>query len=112
MKKCKAEGCDNQKPKRGSWCNICRNSRQRYGITGPERENILLEQKGLCKICNSNIKFDGTRSQYSACVDHCHETLNIRGILCGNCNTWLGYLENKKIDLNVVKNYLNDVLLK
>lgn len=107
MKTCNSNGCNNPKPQRGLYCNQCRNSKQRYGISAPEREKMLLEQGGICKLCKTQIFFDGTSKQYSACVDHNHVTGSIRGILCGNCNTSIGYLENKNIDISDLRLYLN-----
>jgi hypothetical protein len=104
--KCKSEDCNNPKPKRGFYCNICRNNKRRYGLTGPQRNKLLAEQKEKCKLCSCFIEFNGTANQYAACVDHCHKTGRIRGILCGNCNTWIGYLENKNIGLEFVRDYL------
>jgi hypothetical protein len=105
---CKAEGCKNEIPNRkGLWCGVCRNTRQRYGITGPEREVILESQSGKCKLCKQIVEFDGTARQYSGCIDHDHKTGRIRGILCGNCNTWVGFLENRNINLDELAAYLN-----
>ena len=108
MKKvCKSEGCENVVPgARGLWCGICRNTRQRYKMTGPERAALLESQSGKCKLCKQQIEFDGTSRQYSGCVDHDHKTGRIRGILCGNCNTWIGFLENRKLNLQEVLDYL------
>jgi len=105
--KCKSEGCENPKPNRGNYCNPCRNSKQRYGISAPEREQLLLEQNSKCVLCKKNIEFDGTSKQYSACIDHDHKTGNVRGILCGNCNTNIGYIENNNINLEELKRYLD-----
>ena len=104
---CAANGCKNQKPKCGRYCNPCRNLKQRYGLTVPDREKLLIEQNGKCKLCSKQIIFDGTAKQYSACIDHDHETGKVRGVLCGNCNTWLGYFENKKISFEEMQKYLH-----
>lgn len=48
-------------------------------------------QGGLCALCASKTRLGG-RQPDSACVDHCHETGRIRGILCFGCNTALGKL--------------------
>lgn len=50
---------------------------------------MLLDQKNKCKCCG--IDFD-TQPSKSICVDHCHNTGKIRGIICRRCNTALGFL--------------------
>jgi hypothetical protein len=106
MKTCKSEGCVNSKPQRGTLCNPCRNLRQRYNLTVPERTKLLESQDFKCKLCSRQIAFDGTARQYSACIDHDHISGKIRGVLCGNCNTWLGYAENQKISPDDIKKYI------
>ena len=92
-------------PNRGH-CHVCKNLIHRYGVTAPERKKLLREQNNSCKICKKKVKFTGDGRQEGACLDHCHETGRVRGILCGNCNTWLGYCENQKINLKEVENYM------
>jgi hypothetical protein len=106
MKTCNISGCDNPKPIRGARCGSCRNSIQRYGISRPEKILMLKMQGSTCKICKRDICFNGTANQYSACIDHCHSTGEVRGIICGNCNTWIGYFENRTIEIDAVKDYL------
>ena len=105
-KLCKAQGCENTVSGRGNWCGVCRNTRQRYGITGPEREILLESQSGKCKLCSQPVQFNGTANQYSGCIDHDHKTGRVRGILCGNCNTWVGFLVNRNISLDDLREYL------
>lgn len=59
--------------------------RNRYGITLAEYERILNEQAGGCAICGSP-----PPERKRLAVDHCHDALHIRGILCSNCNTGIG----------------------
>lgn len=56
-----------------------------YGIT-PEQFSLLLEnQGGGCATC-------GGTSRLS--VDHDHRTGQVRGILCGRCNSILGFAKD------------------
>lgn len=59
-----------------------------------EIETRLKEQNGKCLICNQIMNLP--------CVDHCHITNKIRGLLCRLCNTKLGWFEN-----NPIQEYLN-----
>ena len=104
---CKIEGCDNPEPHGGKRrCGSCRNSIQRYGISRPEKLMMLESQGNKCLICEYKICFNG-KKQNGACIDHDHTTGKVRGILCGNCNTWLGFIENRNIDIEKIKIYLH-----
>lgn len=61
---------------------------RRYGITVEEYERILARQGGVCAICKKKPK-----GRY-LCVDHCHRTGRIRGLLCSRCNTAIGQFED------------------
>lgn len=47
---------------------------------------MLDKQAGGCAICGATKNKNGT----ALCVDHCHASGVIRGILCHNCNVSLG----------------------
>ena len=68
-----------------------RNRRLVYstGITLDQYEIMLKNQNGVCAICN-HVSKDGRQ----LCVDHCHKTGKIRGLLCSACNTTLGFMED------------------
>src|SRR6266851_7644995 len=55
-----------------------------YGISVEEYDALLARQNGKCAICRE--KPEGQ----TLCVDHCHVTGRIRGLLCRNCNVGLG----------------------
>lgn len=63
----------------------------RYGITYDEKELILTEQNHLCAICGKRLK-----DSINSYVDHDHKTGKIRGILCNNCNSVLGFSNDDK----------------
>lgn len=56
-----------------------------YGLTEDDLQNMLCEQQHSCAICDRQVKL---------VVDHCHETGQVRGLLCYSCNTLLGSIEN------------------
>ena len=58
-----------------------------YGMSPADYDGLLAKQDGMCAIC-------GTPSEETLCVDHCHATGIIRGLLCRKCNTGLGCYED------------------
>ena len=67
-----------------------------FGLLPGQYEMILKSQNGKCGICKQIIN-------KTLCVDHDHQTNKIRGLLCINCNTKLGWFEN-----NPVQQYLEE----
>jgi len=57
---------------------------KRYGMTPLEYELRLARQNGACAICKK------TPKRRWLCIDHCHETGKVRGLLCTPCNAALG----------------------
>lgn len=74
-----------------------------YGLTPTEVQHLIDNQNGKCAICNTPfIELPPRRT----CVDHCHETGEIRGMLCSSCNLKLGWLERNTERINAyLKNY-------
>jgi len=60
-----------------------------YGISYKEYLTMLEAQDGRCAICGTD---DSGKRAFS--VDHCHDTGEIRGLLCGNCNSGIGNLRD------------------
>lgn len=87
-----------------------RNLKHRYGIDYSEYEDLLKKQKHKCAICNIG-ENDSSYSKYtrpSFCVDHCHATKKVRGLLCNNCNRGIGLLKENVNTLQEAIRYLND----
>lgn len=58
-----------------------------YGITLEDYEKLWKAQGHVCAICLQECnRSNSTR----LCVDHCHKTGRVRGLLCFNCNVGLG----------------------
>ncbi len=82
-----------------------RNLYKRYGITLDEYLALCEAQHHCCKICNVSKEELGTSGLV---VDHDHPSGKIRGVLCNNCNTLLGYAkDNIQILLQSI-DYLNN----
>src|SRR5262245_31068034 len=70
-----------------------------FGISPAEYDALLAKQNGACAICRR-------RSKRRLCVDHCHVTGRIRGLLCYFCNLALGYLRDDQASLVAALAYL------
>lgn len=85
--------------------------KQKYGLSWETYVSMYTEQAGECKICGTALHMlaNSSNDTEDACVDHCHTTGKVRGLLCRPCNLILGNcLENPEILANAIK-YLNDV---
>lgn len=78
-----------------------------YGISLAEYDELLESQKGTCAICgNENNTTYGRAKKGRLCVDHCHKTGKIRGLLCGSCNAALGQFKDDPKLLQMAIKYL------
>ena len=65
--------------------------------------NVMLKnQNGKCAIC----QIPQSSLKYALCVDHCHETDRIRGLLCDKCNMGLGIFNDDVTILEEARKYL------
>ena len=80
------------------------NQKKRFNLSREKLDNMCQAQNNCCKICNK--PFEGQRP----CVDHCHTSGVVRGLLCSYCNKGLGhFFDNTENLLNAIK-YLNEPL--
>lgn len=77
-----------------------------YGISLDTYNDMVQAQDGLCLICNmpETRRFRGSTLRLS--VDHCHETGNVRGLLCSACNKGIGMLGDDPARLLAAVEYL------
>jgi hypothetical protein len=71
--------------------------RQKYGLETDMYLEMLKAQQYKCKICGNKDKL---------VVDHCHNTLKIRGLLCNLCNSGLGMYQDNIENLKSAIKYL------
>lgn len=72
-----------------------------FGIKYEDYDKMLEEQHGVCAICGK--PETKPNAKYLA-VDHNHETGEVRGLLCNNCNRALGLLKD---NVDVLQNAIN-----
>lgn len=63
--------------------------RSKYGIDYKRYSEILAIQNSKCAICKGS-DF-GRKGLERFLVDHCHRTGKVRGLVCNNCNSLLGF---------------------
>ena len=75
--------------------NVC----NRYGISEEDYLDLVARVGGKCQICGSEAA--------TLNLDHCHDTENIRGLLCSPCNQGLGFFRDSIPNLQRAIQYLN-----
>jgi hypothetical protein len=73
-----------------------------YGITSDQYDGMITDQDGKCAVCGGPPKIHN-----KLFVDHCHETDLVRGLLCSDCNSGLGYFKDDAAKLAAAIHYLN-----
>jgi len=73
-----------------------------YGITLEKYKQMEENQKGCCYICGKTKKENGRELS----VDHCHNNKKVRALLCDNCNTCLGRVNDNIALLKKMIKYL------
>ena len=87
-----------------SYCKACSAKRHRYRKYGDcvngSILDLLVRAETGCMICGE--------IKEKMCVDHCHQTNVIRGILCNACNVGIGSFNDDTTLLSSSIKYLND----
>jgi hypothetical protein len=76
--------------------------KRKYGITLEIFNEMFFQQEGKCAICRRH----SLEFKKGLCVDHCHNTGKIRGLLCSNCNSAIGKLNEDPNLFAVALEYL------
>ncbi len=81
--------------------------RRRYGITEEQYREMCERQGHVCAICGEKNKHSCTKKvDYDLYVDHCHETGQVRGLLCNHCNRGMGLFKDSIANLENAITYL------
>lgn len=71
-----------------------------FGIDKDTYEKMVVQQDRRCGICQETPKFNTPKGrQKRLAVDHCHKSGKIRGLLCGRCNPFLGFMDDSVISI-------------
>jgi hypothetical protein len=76
---------------------------RKFGISESELESLFQASGDRCQICNRPFSED---SSVKRCIDHCHATGRVRGVVCGQCNCVLGYARDDPAVLLAAVRYL------
>jgi len=77
-----------------------------YGLSDENFKQMLLDQKACCAICGRVFCLDRKERKSAPHVDHDHITGSIRALLCGPCNSGLGYFQESLLLLQKASEYL------
>ncbi|EJJ2366500.1 endonuclease VII domain-containing protein [Salmonella enterica] len=82
--------------------------KQRYGITLDDYQELSKEQNHVCAICGNAETATFNNKPRALCVDHCHQSGSVRGLLCNFCNAMLGHARDNPEILIKGADYLNE----
>lgn len=86
-----------------------RTKAKRLGLSYDEVEKaaaVFLANEGHCEVCGDDPIARGNK--YGLCLDHCHDTLTFRGLLCTQCNSMLGHAKDRTEVLRAGAEYLEN----
>ncbi len=97
-KACKKRWYSSEK---GKIWNENKRLKSKYGIDLIQKQFMYDNQNGLCKLCD-----DPLPEMRKSCVEHCHRTGTIRGLVHNECNIFIGIVENNPNTIRNVSTYL------
>lgn len=78
--------------------------KREFGVDSNWFNETIALQNGKCSICGVVMIIGDTVTK--PCVDHCHSTLTVRGIICTTCNKGLGCFRDSINSLQAAIDYL------
>lgn len=77
-----------------------------YNLTLKQRDEFFKDFSHTCTICECKVKKKGKLAGNQGVIDHCHDTGEIRGLLCAQCNKALGCFKDNIESLKNAIKYL------
>jgi hypothetical protein len=89
---------------------VCQRVHIRYGIDEYKLEDLLIRSNYKCSICGEDeVNIDKrTGKIYELSIDHNHNTGEVRGVLCTNCNAGLGHFKDNIDSLKKAISYIKN----
>jgi hypothetical protein len=88
------------------------NLKAKFGLSKESYAELLAEQGNLCMICRSPEYVKTAGVVRNLCVDHCHTSGKVRGLLCTLCNGTIGFSRENISYLEACIEYLKSHALK
>jgi hypothetical protein len=80
--------------------------RRDFNLSEEQIVCMMDEQSGCCGICGDSLVYPESIKTY--CIDHCHSTGGVRGLLCSNCNAGIGLLGDTLDSVKKAVKYLEE----
>ncbi len=80
-----------------------RHLQKTYGMSIQDLLDLMDEQDNKCAVCLRDFEELNPKNIH---IDHCHNSEEIRGVLCNNCNMALGLLKDDTKVLQAAISYL------
>jgi len=82
--------------------------KQTYGLDLVKWNELYKRQKGVCAICKRPETMVWRGKIVNLAVDHNHETLEVRGLLCTKCNRALGLMDENLTNIQSMIEYIKN----
>ncbi len=91
----------------------CKNDREqqvyyKFGLLPKEYQALKDSQNNACAICGTLPSGSRNGKYENLAIDHCHDKLVVRGLLCLKCNTALGKFDDNILFLERAIEYLKN----
>jgi hypothetical protein len=80
--------------------------KNKFNITIEQYKQLLIKQNNKCAICDRSYFEYKKTTKREFCIDHNHQTGEIRGLLCSPCNRAIGQLQDNPNILRKAAFYL------